>query len=90
MQDLVDDTQSIGDNVASLKGKADKIDKTLKKLGLGGLDDIKQELFNIPIIGIFFKMILGDFFEKFDSADRLASIERVTKALNNPQQAKTL
>lgn len=80
---LVQETNGIGGNMKKIQEMAEKMDSQLKKLGLDGLDGIKETLFNIPLIGIFFQMIFGNFFNKFDNIERLASVERLLKWMEN-------
>ncbi len=79
---------NMGKTLESLRQKASKAEWFLKQFWMeGGIDEIKATLFSIPIVGVFFKMILWDFFKEFDIADKLASVTNlVAKLPSSPEK----
>lgn len=84
------DSQWLGKTMDRMKSMADKTEKLMKDFDIGGFDEIKETLFNIPIIGIFFKMMFGDFFKQFDVLQNKDALERVINGLWDPEQRISL
>jgi hypothetical protein len=45
------------------------------------MDELMESLYKIPILGLFFKMIFGNFFDGFDSIQDIADIDGILDAL---------
>lgn len=82
---------NMGKTLESLRQKASKAEWFLKQFWMEGeIDEIKASLFSIPIIGVFFKMILWDFFKEFDIADKLASVSSLVDKLPSSPEKTSL
>jgi Mg2+/Co2+ transporter CorC len=49
-----------------------------------------KTLYKIPILGMFFEMIFGDFFDQFDALENLDAIDDILSAIRNPKATASL
>lgn len=82
MNSLKEDTSNLWGRLDRIKGLKDRADDFLEKVWLSGwMDELMETLYKIPVLGIFFQMIFGDFFEWFDTVQDLEAIDRILNGL---------
>lgn len=91
LTEMKEDTSKLGGRIDRLRNLKEKADDFLWKFGMEGwLDGLFESLYKIPVLGVFFKMIFGDFFDKFDSLQSVESVTRVIEALENRETRASL
>lgn len=69
------DAQGLWDKMEKIKSFVEKGEEFMKAIWMD--EGLKKTLYNLPIIGFVFKMILGGFFENLNSAKSLLAINDI-------------
>jgi len=83
---ILGDTNSLSGKIDSIMAKTDQFAKWFEQLGFdaAGIEELKQTLFSIPIIGAIFKILFGDFLSGISSRIESMNLSsEIKKAVEN-------
>ena len=91
MEELKNESWNLWNAIERIRWLSDRADALFERLGFsGGLDEFRTMLWSIPVVGVLFKMIFWNFFDRFEQVENFEAVMRTINALQNPIRRDTM